>query len=297
MKKSFQILLSTLLLAVFFACGQYKTQYEGPYEDPAGGGGIKGNPIIYEILFVQNGQLQLASANLRYTKQLNVSGFVTQASINYAHDRIAYKTASGNISIIDSTGAAIATVPNSSGVIWFDWHPNNQTLYMLQNDQLSLYGPNVALAATNLAGALPYITDDYGIRTVAVATDGTVVFGYAIYSFSGTLNGVYIVYPSGVKRSISTSYYPPVRLRLSADGERAIVTNNVSGGFSKQTGLVYTATSGSTSFEELGDFGLAAISSPDYRIVLWDADYPDILQSYGNGLSLDITGTVTDIDW
>ncbi len=296
MKNTFQITLAIVLIAGFFACGDYKTQYEGPYQDPTDGSGIKGNPIIYEILFVQDGQIHLASANLRYSKQLNVSGFVTQASINHAHDRIAYKTATGNISIIDSTGAAIASVPNSSGVIWFDWHPNNQTLYMLQNDQLSFYGPNVTVAATNLANALPYIASDYGIRTVGIGPDGMVAFGYSIYSFSGTLNGIYVVYPSGSKRSISTSYYPPSRLRMTADGARAIVTNDV-GGFSKQTGIVYTAPSGSTSFDELNDFGLAAISSPAYNIVFWDADYPDILQYYGNGLSLDITGAVNDIDW
>jgi len=174
MKKYLYFLALTL---VFSACEKYKTQFDGPYEDPKDGSSTGGKPINYEIWYALNGQLHAASPDFRHEKTVTTTGSVELVAVNYTHDRIAYK-GSGNIVIIDSTGANPVTVPNSSTVKWFDWHSNNQTLYMLKTDnKLYQYGGTpVTLAVTNLASGLPFGGGtELEIPAAAVLPDGGVI--------------------------------------------------------------------------------------------------------------------------
>ena len=173
MKNLFKISVVIFLVGML-GCEKYKTQFEGPYSDATN---PSTKPISYEIVFCKEGRLFMADKYVHFTKQFSIVQPIKKVSINDAHDRIAYKTSSGSITIIDTTGAEISVVPNSKTVEWFDFHANNQTLYMLENKKLTFFGPPVAVAATDLESALPWLSNDVQIPTAAVAADGSVVFG------------------------------------------------------------------------------------------------------------------------
>lgn len=171
-----------LLLAILTGCAPYEVQFEGPYDDSKN---TAGSYIPNEILTVENGQIRLYPANLMGGKTLsNLPVGIEKASINHAHTRIAYKIPGQNIVVIDTAGASIDVVANSAAASWFDWHVNNQTLYMLNGTTISFWGPAVSVISTNLSNFFPQGSTDRTMSTVAIAADGTVAATYRYISGS-----------------------------------------------------------------------------------------------------------------
>lgn len=293
--------LLALLAAItllFNACDKYETQFEGPYEDPAGA--VPNATVTYEVTYVQGGALYMANRGLSSKKQITVNGTVLQASINYSHDRIAYKTSTGGITIIDTAGVQVGTVPNSTNVKWFDWHANNQTLYLLRNDNsLGQFGPTVTLATTNVENALPFIPAlDVQINSVAVQPDGTVLIPFNFYTGLDFYNGVYVYHPAGSASNywINFQYDTPNRIRTDKTGQIAEVTAFYSGSGSRTYKFDVTPNA---YLPEIGtDISMAALSADGLNTIVWLPFSGSLQLAGGAGNPLSIgSQAVTDLDW
>ncbi len=300
MQRQFQNGLLTLLAAtalLFSACDKYETQYEGPYEDSDGQ--VPSSTVIYEVVYVQGGALYMTNRALTGKKQITVSGTVQQAAINFSHDRIAYKTASG-ITIIDTTGVQVGTVPNSANVKWFDWHANNQTIYMLRNDNtLAQFGPTVTLATTNVENALPFFpSTDVQINSVAIQPDGTVLIPFSLYGGLNYINGVYVYHPVGGASNywINFQYDTPTRIRTDKTGQIAEVTASYSSNYSRTYKLDVVANA---YLSEIGtDIPMAALSPDGGSTIVWKPFLESLLLVGGAGNQLTVGAqAVTDLDW
>jgi hypothetical protein len=274
------------------ACVEYKTQYEGPYTD--------GQPVAisYEIVFVENGALRMANPSLSRVKTLLPPSNISKASINFRHDRIAYKTATGNILVVDTTGIAIASVPNSSNVIWFDWHANNETLYMLNpNNTLSFYGPPIQGATSNFVNRLPgYGTNNLGIKSVAIKANGTMIIGVNPETFTQE-NGVWVLEPNGQNTRLRTQFNTSAQIRLSALDYVGMVISQ--GPSSSWVPYFLFSEPGNHGLNELnGNIKYLAPSPRDENeAVGWSPVGKNELFLRKAQRSLPLSGVISDLDW
>ncbi|MEI6409792.1 MAG: hypothetical protein WCR52_10445 [Bacteroidota bacterium] len=299
--KNYLYLLALSLL--FSACEKYKTQFEGPYEDPKDGSSIGGKPINYEVWYALNGQLHAASPDFRHEKTVATSGSVELVAVNYTHDHIAYKATGNNIVIIDSSGTNPVTVPNSTNVKWFDWHSNNQTLYMLKTDnKLYQYGGTpVTLSVTNLASGLPYVGgSDLQIPAAAVLPDGGVIICFSIYTGLGYKRGLYINYPAGspnVDRFVDMQYSEPRQIRISQNGDHVVFTA-YDYSFGSTDSYSYNISSGGMPFNVFPYVIHLAATSPDASgTACWSKGDGTLFELFTSNITLPASGNCTGLDW
>ncbi|AEE53684.1 hypothetical protein [Haliscomenobacter hydrossis] len=291
MKLTFYPILMLACLFFCAGCTAYETQYEGPYTD----GDNVNTSVNYEILFVENGVLKFATPNLTKVKTLPAGANITKASINYRHDRIAFKTAAGNIIVTDTALSTQTILPNTSGVLWFDWHANNQTLYMLNaNSTLSFHGPAITVATTNLRTGLPgYFTNDLGIKTVAITPAGTVVFGVGLDQSIGPESGVWVRKTDGKSTRLRTDYDAPTHIRLNADGNLGTVILKTG---SSEWGFLSLTPNDEFLTRESRSTLIAPSSSIEEEVVGWDILLQE-LYLRKNQRKLKLSGFVSDLDW
>lgn len=288
MKYSFPGLI--LFLLVFLGgCVEYKTQYEGPYQDGASAA------VTYEILFVENGVMRMANQNLSRVKTLPTASNVVKASINYRHDRIAFKTATGNIMVIDTAGQTLATVTNSNNVLWFDWHTNNETLYMLNpNNTLSFYGPTISVATANPASRIPGYPN-LSIKTVAITSNGTVVCG-AYSEFVPAESGVWILEPNGQNTRLRTDFDIPTHIRISPQNYYGYLSMQNSA--TSSAGAFLLIEPGNHFLERLNGSPRLLAPSPmdENEAIGWSLSPKELYLRSGKS-KLPVSGVVDDLDW
>jgi hypothetical protein len=218
----------TAALFLFSGCYKYEVQFEGPYSDEENSSTLEAN---WEILFVQNGLLKLTDAQLRFVKTMTGINNVELASINYAHDKIAYKTPGNNVVVIDTSGQQLEIVPNSASVSWFDFHANDATIYMLENNQLRFHGPAIQVDQTNLTATLPFPAINPQIGGVAVTQNGTLIVGYQYYDGLFVQYGVAVDFPNDGGQSDyrkTIQYTNTIHFRTNPSGEQCTF-NKVNG--------------------------------------------------------------------
>lgn len=283
-----RLICSLFLLA---SCSKYETQYEGPYSENSGG---PEEPAYYDMVFALDNQLYMASADLKKVKKMPVSIPVARVAINFSHDRIAYLPAfGGDIVIIDTSGAQIATVPNSGDATDFDFHANNQTLYFLDDNQIRFHGPNVTVAHTDLDNAQPYFGVPY-YHSVTVLPNGAVAFGFSVSGGPSSYTGFRIAYvtqqPGQQDRNLPVSSQFPGKIRTTLDGSKLfVIAGSQCGTFNSQGSSALTQLAGAVS--------QGALSPDGTQFVYW----------LPSELTLNILGTqftagigfgqVNDIDW
>ncbi len=217
-----------LLLAALLAlagCAKYQIQYEGPYSEKDGELPQTAK-TDYQVLAVTDGQIRLLDRGLQHQKILQTPPLgIQKASINYAHDRIAYQVPGENIVVADSAGITLEVVPDTYDVEWFDWHSNDRTLVLLRNNVLSFHGPAVPTKATSLNYIFPIGSQEQTVNSVALAPDGRVFVAYRYYSgFSfGYVNKVRIL--AGTSSDFSAllpSNQPTHWMRLDRSGNHVV---------------------------------------------------------------------------
>jgi hypothetical protein len=249
--------LLTGLCAV--SCQKYQTQYEGPYADPKDGE-VPTFMIKYEILTLQNGVIQLYTADCSQEKILsNLPGGIEKASINYSHDQIAYQIPGEDIQIIDTSGQFIATVPGSDFADWFDWHTNNKTLYYLKWDQLNTYGPDIpGLADQNFNWVFPFGSSDQTVNCAAVLENGNVLLGCRYYGAFEYVNRILLITSTGLSKSQTLPSYELVKwIRSDISGKR--IYFGTSNGFN---GSVFELNAQQWSITE-DEYSIYAAPSPE----------------------------------
>ena len=185
------ISLYSLLLLLLFSCSKYETQFEGPYSE-------EDNDVITEFnefLIIQSNKIKLIDRVKKELKLVPTDESVSKAAFNYSRDKIAYQ-GSGNIKIIDIYGNFIAEIPGSQEAKYFEWHANNETLYyLLSNDIIMYYGPEIQIANTHLSNIFPPNTAAREVTSVGICPDGTVIAGIR-YKINGNYTrAINIDYP------------------------------------------------------------------------------------------------------
>lgn len=224
MKSNFWLtLLTSLLLA---ACWKYEPQFEGEYVD---GETTPDVQPAREILLLQNKQAFHLTRRLTLKKEVpGVPSDVDLIAQNFSRTRIAYKQGWQDIMIIDSSGAAVGTVPNSAAATWFDFHSNNETLYFVSGLKLNFFGPALAVGKTNFLTLFPTGATDPELYAAVVLKDNSVVVGYQYYGFLAYENYVAIIAPNGsVTFKEQLEPYKPINwMRANVDGTRIAFGSN-----------------------------------------------------------------------
>jgi hypothetical protein len=171
-------------LIIHTSCSKYKVQFEGAYDDKTGVD-IKSQTKDHQILYVQSGKLYTIDPKLEDIRPYpNLPTGIVFAAINPAHTKIAYKTALGNITLIDSSGTQLATIASTSAVTSFDWHANNETLYYVDGFTLKFYGKSVPVAITNFntSTIFPIGSTEKTLFGAIVNADGSVIYVREYYT-------------------------------------------------------------------------------------------------------------------
>jgi hypothetical protein len=159
-----------IAIVLIQSCAKYETQYSGHYDT------INALPpptIIYELVFVQDGELKIATRGFEQTKVVPSLSNVQYASINAAHDKIAYKTSSGSIIIVDTIGNNPQIVPNSLGAVDFGWDANSDVFYYVNaGGTLSFFGGTIDVPTTNLHN---YILGNNSIQSVQILPNNDII--------------------------------------------------------------------------------------------------------------------------
>jgi hypothetical protein len=286
----------TILSTLAVSC-KYETQYDGPYSD--GDSPEILNNIKYEILYVSEGKMYMLDPNLRFQKPIpNVTKTVYSASINYAHDKIAYKTSTGNIIVIDTAGNQIQEIANSSSADIFDWHSNNQTLYYVPygNWGIRTYGPAISLARTSLSGFLP-LGFDNKITGLCIKSDGSMIVSYSYSATFSTVRECKVINANNSivsTKPIGDIFMDVGWMRMSQNGESVIYGSDGKSGVSSRKGAWKT---GFTNFDhnEYNRNAEKGAISPDGTTTIIAADGNEISSS--NGKYIRTKGIVAGLDW
>jgi hypothetical protein len=295
MKNRYYLLPLLVFGALFLTltgCHEYEVQYEGPYDDATNPGPP---PASYEMVYARGHEIFMLDSSLTLRKRLGNFGPVKLISINYKHNRIAYKLAGENIEIIDTTGASVAQVPESENVDWFDWHQNGETLYLLDNMKIKFYGPPIDVPVTYLGLYFPSFTQEKSIPAAAVTPNGWVIFNYRYYE--NNLN-----YRSKIRviRNVSPPTFYELNLsgaatvkfiRLVENGNLALIGFENSGGSTVNLLNVSTGQNNAISSRQL-----AAIRPDAGNVALWGNGR--IFSFNDTSLGVDVGSVpVTSMDW
>lgn len=192
-KYSFFILLITIFSV---GCQKYEVQFEGAYDDKDNNEAIPS--IALEIAYAEGGEVYMMDASLMNQKKLsNMPADAEQVAINFSHDLIAVKAAGQDIVVFDTDGIELATIENSSEVEWFDWHANNQTLFMLTKGNISFYGPALSIDHTDLLENTPDASTDHEVFGLSILEDHTVIYNLRYMNQGDQLSALYFDFAGG----------------------------------------------------------------------------------------------------
>lgn len=286
--------LLTLLSVLFFAaCSKYQTQYEGPYSED---GEPKAIAVNYQILTILDGKITLFDQGLKHRKEVaGTPSDVTEASISFDHQLIAYKRSGQNIQVIDTTGKFIAEVAGSATGYAFDWHANNQTLYYLKNNKIYFYGPALQVPISDLDMLLAAGASSDAISGLAITANNNVWVCYEYYTFqTGDTRFVEGRSPSGqiMKKTIG-SYLSSSWMRTDLSGQTVYFDT-----YSNFSQNVYGVNTNAKVLTDVGEYKYLAFNPEgDYKVFSDGSVISTVLPS-GNFTSVDLNGAqLTALDW
>lgn len=290
MKKLFLLIVGLCFIA---ACTKYEVQYEGAYNDSQNTTSTTGK-IEYEIAYVESGKLFMVDPTLKYVKSFpTLPTDIVLVAISPAHDKIAYKTDSGNITIIDSTGQQLSSIVNTSAVTSFDWHENNQTLYYVDGLTLKFNGSTVPAAITNFSSSFPANATNKLIIGAILRKDGSVIYLREYYTGGQLVRIIALKNTVGSDKSSSIPFIPGTItwLRGSLMGENvyygsiSTARNDV---YRFSFSISYNETLSNTLFAAYAPVGETYVSVSGTNLTIFGI----------TSFSKSINGTkVTSLDW
>lgn len=296
-----KIIFSSLILMtmlVMSSCSKYETKFEGPYSD-ANNGNTAGK-INYEIIYVESGRLNMIDVPLKNVKTFfTLPVGIVSASINDAHTKIAYKTAAGNLTVIDTAGNQIASIANTAAVVFFDWHSNNETLYYVDNLTLKFYGTAISTSITSFSGVFPFGVSSKQFLGASVLSDGAVVYLYEYYSGLNYVRTIVLdnMTTTDFKKNLNNNLSNPVTWFRQAKGSYYFggTTFNVNVKYTQQ---VYLSSSSASEYQ-LGALLIAPSPNGDYNVYV-NSNLLGINSnsSSSSAATKSLDGTkITSLDW
>lgn len=263
-----------ILIFLFSACYKYEPQFSGPYSDEENDFVDIGESPIFEVAYIKEGPVFLLDPYTGYFEQVPNLPFAERVAINYNHDKLAVK-GFGDIQVFDLEGTLIESIPNTSDVSWFDWHANDETLYMLDGSNLRFHGPEIATDIINFTNDLPFYFNSFEVFSVAVTPVGDVIYTCTYNTSFGPIRQARINYYDGTSstnKDFTLELLGEItNLRLDENGETAVFnTYSYLGSGESGTYQLDIATAVGTF---LFDNSAVAAISPDGQEIIYEFDW------------------------
>lgn len=224
------------------SCKKYEPRYEGAWTDAKAGQGQKLNVTRNIVYVMPDGIWTTDGINApKHVLTDNIS-VIKRVSISPKYDKIAFIKNTGSITVIDSNGAVLATLPNPNNIQHFEWYHNNNLLYGTQTTAgnrkiVALYGgtlptlPTLTLTYSNEDLLFAYITKDNDIFY-----SSRVVNALARLYYKKSTGGSPII-----KNDDTNYYYAPTDIRIGNNSTSATLFDN-------PTNYLYNVTLDNRSF-------------------------------------------------
>jgi len=144
-----------LYIVLFNSCYNYETQFDGAYDT-----NIEHENLVptKSLIYTVNGDLVLSNDYGFYKEIYGENLDIEKASINNIHTKVLYKESNKPIVVFDlETWTIERTIAGSENAEFFDYHPNNESIYyftpqgLLYVDGPPLYSVNPLNMKTNLS--------------------------------------------------------------------------------------------------------------------------------------------------
>lgn len=197
-------LILILILGVSIAsCKKYEVQY---------GMGTASTTVlqddVYDIAYSTEEGVFLINAAMTRSKMLVsfANAFSPRAgrvALSRNKDKVAYVSPNNGIPIIvDTLGNVLIELTQYTNVQDLGWHNEDETLYILSNNQVQFYGPSLDLPSPLFS--IPSNAYDYEITTIDINEHLDVVYGAIYYEYSGNYRDWYYSYNLNYKSLFST---------------------------------------------------------------------------------------------
>ena len=137
-----KILFVCLVLSMS-SCFNYETQFDGSYDTSTVD--QDSTELKKYLLYSSDGKFYLSNEFGYDTKSSSDDLNVVMASINNSHTKILYKEPNRDIQVFDIDSWSVErSIEGSSDALFFDYHPNNESIYYLkQSGLLYIDGPQL----------------------------------------------------------------------------------------------------------------------------------------------------------
>jgi hypothetical protein len=143
------------------------------------------NPLVTNMAFIYNNDvyyfrnLQKEPIQLTHTP----TSLKTEIRISHKGHQIAYLSDKLSPIIIDTTGKVLATLSQFRNVTQLDWSEDDQTLYMLIDNEIKFYGPSLPIPAITFpdeaSNAFPRVV------AISISINNDLAYVYRTFSFYG----------------------------------------------------------------------------------------------------------------
>lgn len=141
-------------------------------------------PTIANVAFIYKQNIYYVADFTRPPKQITTDGSAAKfVKLSHDHSKFAYLNTSNILTVIDSTGKVITSLPQYTGVKSFDWSADDKTLYILNNSSMAYYGPAMNLPAFVYPG-LPGENLSQEVISASVSTQGDLAYVTHVFDFS-----------------------------------------------------------------------------------------------------------------
>jgi hypothetical protein len=279
-----------LAFLIISSCKKYETQFEGPYNPNTE------TKTVRPIAFVINGNVRLIDVPLTAIKTLVFSAPIRFASINAGSDKLAVKSTSSDITIADTSGKVVATVPNTLTITNFDWHANNETLYYLDNFTLKFYGKSINIAISDFTNIFPTNALSKKVYAVNILADGSVLFIYEYISNAKTQRFLRLNKISGgiLEKALGNTTHATRWLKKS-DSNDIIYFGGLD--FTLPINRCYKTTLTATGFEQSISNASFVTISPNGVYTVTASSAGLTVEGAANNYNFTLGANPTDLDW
>lgn len=164
---------------------------------------------VQHVVYVYNNDVYYLSDSRGQSKRLTFTPSQTKSEVRISHNgsKIAYLDQYFTPTIIDTMGYQINVLTNFTNVDKMDWSANDQTLYMLINNEVRFYGPSMALPKF----IFPNGGTNIYLLSMSVNSNQDIAYIFKYDSFQGTTYKAYFV-AKGSTEAVdltNTSLYNP----------------------------------------------------------------------------------------
>jgi hypothetical protein len=160
-------------------------------------------PPITNVAFIYDNNIYYVADFTKPATQITTDGSaVKYVKVSHDHTKFAYVNGANNIEIIDAKGNVITTLTQYTHANSFDWSANDQTLYILESNTISYYGPSMNLPDFIDPGINGENTD-IEIVSASVSTLGDLAYVADFFNYEIGYSSQLMIIPAGKSTPIT----------------------------------------------------------------------------------------------